>query len=271
MTVIDAHAHLWQRERTPQPWIDPVSMAVIDSDFWLDDLVGMQQRAGIDGAILVQSSNTLQETRDLLRLAGAGPVLGVVGWIDLERDVPGQLAALDTEHLVGIRHLAHQDPDPAWLARPGLDFASLGDLPFDLVLRAGQLPIAVRTVADNPGTTFVLDHLGNPPIASGDLHEWSRSLARLAELDNIVVKLSGITPQDDRANWSINDLREPVETGLSLFGPRRILFGSDWPLVEIASDAVSWVAMVRELIPAEHHRAVFSENTQRVYSRGTHA
>lgn len=265
MTVIDAHAHLWQRQRTPQPWIDPVSMAVIDSDFWLDDLVEMQQGAGIDSAILVQSSNTAQETRDLLELAGSGPVLGVVGWMDLGGDVPAQLAALDSEHLVGVRHLAHQDPDPSWLARPGLDFASLGDLTFDLVVRPEQLQIAARTVADNPGTIFVLDHLGNPPISTGDLDEWSRNLTRLAELDNIVVKLSGITLQADRANWSINDLREPVETVLSLFGPSRILFGSDWPLVEIASDAASWVEIVRELVPVQHHSAVFSDNTRRVY------
>lgn len=271
--IIDAHAHLWQRSRTPQPWIDPVSMAAIDQDFWIDDLAAVQAEVGIDGAILVQSSNTVQETADLLALTDHPAVLGVVGWVDLEGDVPAQLAAFDSANLLGIRHLAHQDPDYEWLIRPGLDFAALASagLPFDLVLNPSQLAVAARAVSANPGTHFVLDHLGNPPIASGDLAEWRSGVTRLAALDNVSVKLSGITLQVNWSNWSVDDLREPIETALDVFGPSRMMFGSDWPLVRLASSLTAWIDIVRDFVPTEHHDAVFSGNAERIYLGERHA
>ena len=271
--IIDTHAHLWQRARTPQPWINPTSMAIIDQDFWVDDLVAVQSEVGIDGAILVQSSNSSQETADLLALAGTPAVRGVVGWIDLEADVPAQLAAIDSRYLVGIRHLAHQDPDPAWLVRPGVDFASLAaaDLPFDLVVHPHQLAVAAEAVAANPATQFVLDHLGNPPVSTGELDGWRSGVARLAEFDNVTVKLSGLTLQTNWTDWDVDDLREPIDTALDLFGPARLLFGSDWPLVMLASSLASWIDIVREFIPTEHHDAIFSGNAERVYLGERHA
>ena len=273
MTVLDAHAHLWQRARTPQGWIDPGSMATVDRDFWVGDLAQMQAAAGIDGAILVQSANSAQETLDLLAAATSPSVLGVVGWIDLEADVPAQLAELDTSPLVGIRHLAHEDADPAWLLRPSIDYGALADnnLVFDLVVHSHQLPVAAAAVAANPRTQFVLDHLGNPPIASRDLTPWREGVADIARNENVVAKLSGLTLQVDWADWSIDELREPVETALALFGPSRLIFGSDWPLLLLASDAPSWLEIVRELVPAEHHSAILSDNARRIYLGGNHA
>lgn len=282
MTVIDAHAHLWQRERTPQAWIDPITMTDIDRDFWIDDLVAMQHQAGIDGAILVQSANSAQETLDLLGLAESAAnsghaVRGVVGWIDLRADAPAQLATLRAApgggHLVGIRHLAHQDPDPEWLARPDVDFHSLAErgLTFDLVVFPHQFSSAVTAVAANPGTRFVLDHLGNPPLPASDLTEWRTGIARLAEFDNVFVKLSGIVPHRTAGGWTIDDLREPVQASLSLFGPERMMFGTDWPLVDLATGASSWIEVVRELIPVEDHAAVFTRTAEHFYLEGSRA
>ncbi len=276
MTVIDSHAHLWQRARTPQPWIDAQTMSAIDRDFWIDDLVAMQQRAGIDGAVLVQSVNSLQETLDLLELAAVADesghaVLGVVGWVDLLGDASAQIAALKGarggSHLVGIRHLAHQDPDPQWLASPDVDLRSLAEmgLTFDLVVFPHQLDSAVTAVAANPDTRFVLDHLGNPPVLASSPGEWRSGVTRLAEFENVSVKISGILPHRTAGAWTIDDLREPVATALSLFGPERMMFGSDWPLVDLAADARSWIDVVRTLIPVEHHAAVFGGTVRRFY------
>jgi len=277
MNVIDAHAHLWQRARTPQSWIDPASMAVIDHDFWVDDLAAMQAASGIDRTILVQSTNSAQETRDLLEVASEDSVAGVVGWIDLEADVARQLDALRSarggQKLVGIRHLAHLDPDPEWLLREAVDLTALAanNLVFDLVVHAPQLRTAAAAAAAHPEVSFVLDHLGNPPIASRDLDDWRRDIAAIAALPNVVTKLSGITLQTEWNDWSIDELRKPVEFALDVFGPQRILFGSDWPLVLLASDAPGWVDIVRELIPTEHHDAILSGNAERIYLGGTHA
>ncbi|WP_172592029.1 amidohydrolase family protein [Subtercola boreus] len=277
MRVIDTHAHLWRRSRTPQPWIDPASMAVIDRDFWFEDLALMQRQSGIDGAVLVQSVNDTQESVDLLSLVDGRAVLGVIGWIDLEQDVAAQLAALREQpgghRLLGIRHLAHLDLDPEWLLRPTVDLAALGDagLPFDLVVRADQLGIAEHAVAAHPRTRFVLDHLGNPPLTSGDLAGWRHDLGSLARHENVVVKLSGLTLQTDWSNWSVDDLREPVDVALDHFGPSRVMFGSDWPLVTLASDAPSWVDIVRELVPTALHDNVFGGTAERVYLEEHHA
>jgi L-fuconolactonase len=282
--IIDAHAHLWQRARTPQPWIDPSSMAVIDRDFWIDDLVESQSAAGIDGTVLVQSTNSTRETIDLLRLAGdvSTRVRGVVGWIDLEGDVPGQVAHLRQapggDRLVGIRHLAHVDPDPEWLGRPTLGFDDLAacGLTFDLVVRAYQLPAATAVVAAHPGTRFVLDHLGNPPILGGGHDDWHRDIAALAAFDNVFVKLSGILPHRGTGDGTIgdgtiDDLRSTVEAVLALFGAERVMFGTDWPLVELAADVPSWIENVRELVPAEDWDAVFGATAQRFYLESSHA
>lgn len=274
--VIDSHAHLWRRARTPQPWIDPRAMAVIDADFWMPDLAAIQAASGIDGSIVVQSSNDPGETRDLLELSTGDSIRGVVGWIDLEADVPGQVAELRAcpggEHLVGIRHLVHQDPDPNWLGRAsvghGLEqLAALG-LPFDLVVLPTQLPLAARVIGEHPEVRFVLDHLGKPPIVGGDLVAWHADLAAVAAHPNVVAKLSGLTVEADWASWSAADLAPVVAHALAEFGVERLLWGSDWPLVNLTRGLDDWVAGARYLLPDETHGAIFGANTIRTYFSG---
>jgi L-fuconolactonase len=253
--ILDSHAHLWRRDRTPQPWIDGASMAPIDRDFWLDDLHEAQREAGIDGTILVQSANSASETIDLLSLAADPGVRGVVGWIDLTTDVASQLERVRQtsggDHLVGIRHLAHQDPDDHWLRRPdvgtGLEALAEAGLVFDLVVRPDQLADAAALAAEHPAVTFVLDHLGKPPIAGGDLTVWSAGLRAIAASRNVHAKLSGLVIEADWSTWSIDELREPVELALEAFGPSRLMFGSDWPLTRVTGGLTSWVDAARDL------------------------
>ena len=253
--ILDSHAHLWRRERTPQPWIDSASMAPIDRDFWLDDLHEAQREAGIDGTILVQSANSASETIDLLSLAADPGVRGVVGWIDLTADVASQLESVRQtpggDHLVGIRHLAHQDADDHWLRRPdvgtGLEALAEAGLVFDLVVRPDQLADAAAVVSEHPAVTFVLDHLGKPPIAAGDLAGWSAGLRAVAASPNAHAKLSGLVIEADWSSWSIDELREPVELALEVFGPSRLMFGSDWPLTRLTGGLTSWADAARDL------------------------
>lgn len=289
MTVIDAHAHLWTRARTPQPWIDPASMAAIDRDFGVADLREAQEAAGIDGAVLVQSSNALDETRELLALVDGAAVRGVVGWVDLEGDIARQLVELGgaaaappatavRAGLVGIRHLAHQDPDPAWLGRPavGRGLTALGELglPFDLVVLPEQLALAAEVARAHPGTRFVLDHLGKPPLASGDLTAWRADLATFGGLGNVFAKLSGLAIEGDWTAWSAGDLRGPVEAALEIFGPSRLMFGSDWPLVRLTRGLDGWLAALHELIDglsADERAAVLARTAERTYLEVPHA
>lgn len=238
--VIDAHVHLWDRARHPQDWIEPGS--AIDRDFAAADLVRMLGATGADAAVLVQSTNSLSETADLLAIAATAPVVGVVGWVDLTGDVPGRLAGLDGRLLRGVRHLAHLDPDPRWLGRDdvarGFEALAEAGLAFDLVVRAAQLPLAVEVARAHPGLHLVLDHLGNPTLDA--LDQWRHDLAALAAEPNVVAKVSG------QAGFPAPELSWVLDTALELLGPARLMYGSDWPVAELAEGgAADWAATVR--------------------------
>ncbi|CAN5175487.1 amidohydrolase family protein [soil metagenome] len=274
--IIDAHAHLWRRARTPQPWIDPVTMSVIDSDFWIDDLVAQQNDNGIGRTVLVQSSNTESETLDLLALMATGRIAGVVGWVDLRGNVRTAVASLRSapggHGLVGMRHLVHQDADPDWITGSavgrGLDaLAELG-LPFDLVVRADQMSLAERTVAAHPAVSFVLDHLGKPPLGREGLTAWRRDLASLAAHRNVVAKISGLILEADGFRWTPEMFAPIVAAALEEFGPDRLMFGSDWPLVDLGGGTASWLVALREMLPESSHGAIFGATAARIYGMG---
>lgn len=260
-TVLDAHAHLWQRDRHPQAWIDPLTMSAIDADFWVRDLAGMHASAGITGSVVVQAVNSLAESVDLLAASTHSAISGVVGWIDLTGDAAGQLDELRAgpggTALVGIRHLAHIDPDPFWLLRDdvgaGLEVLGARALPFDLVVRAHQLETARRVAAEHPGVRFVLDHLGNPE----DLAEWRTAITQLAAVPTVSAKLSGL--------GSVGQLREIVGIALEVFSPERLIFGTDWPVALLSGSVAEWTAVVTELVPESAHAAVFGDTARAVY------
>ncbi|MEL7977486.1 amidohydrolase family protein [Isoptericola sp. F-RaC21] len=260
--VVDAHHHLWVRARHPQDWIDPVSMAAIDADFTPADLPAAAH--GVDATVVVQSVSTWSETEDLLDVAAspegrAARVAGVVGWADLfDPALEDRLAALRElpggDRLVGIRSMVQAETDPGYLDRAdvhaGIAAVGAAGLPFDLVVRADQLASCARLVAALPGTTFVLDHLAKPPIASGSLDAWRRDLAALAARPNVVAKLSGLVTEARWDDWTVADLRPVADHALDVFGPDRLLLGSDWPVCLLASGYGRWLAAADELLAA---------------------
>jgi L-fuconolactonase len=275
MRTVDAHVHLWNRQTDPQPWIDPATMHAIDRDFGAAELEAMLRETRIDRAILVQSSNSPGETIRLLQLAAdTEAIAGVVGWLDLTADVTEQLEGIPAElrtGLVGVRHLVHIDPDERWLERADVNdgLAALGraGLTFDLVIRWWQLPLAVRTVQRHPGTVFVLDHLGGVPAQSDELAGWESGIRELAAADNVTAKLSGISGLFT-GDADAPDLGRIVATVFDAFGAHRLMFGSDWPLVQLAAGAAQWRTTIDELLAArspEERLAVLSDTAVRSY------
>jgi L-fuconolactonase len=226
----------------------------------------------------VQTVCVAEETPELLELASRHPVIrGVVGWVDLTApDVDDRIARLRSGPgggvLVGIRHQVQEEPDPRWLLRPdverGLQYVADQDLVFDLLVKPHQLPAAVEVCRRLPQLRFVLDHAGKPDIAAGRLDPWRGELSKLARLPNVAAKLSGLLTEA-RADWTVDQLRPFAAHVLDAFGPRRVLFGSDWPVSTLRADYATVVSVTEQLVAqlSESERAaVFGETASTVYS-----
>ncbi|MFH8496359.1 amidohydrolase family protein [Streptomyces coeruleorubidus] len=273
MTVVDAHHHVWDLSVRDQDWIAEGSP--IRRDFTVKDLVPEARAAGVDRTVLVQTVTVPEETPEFLALADEHEmVAGVVGWTDLTRpDVADELARLRElpggRYLKGIRHQVQGEPDPRWLLRPdvrqGLAAVADAGLVYDLVVLPHQLPACTEAAASLPGLTFVLDHLGKPPIASGALEPWASDLRALAALPNTVCKLSGMVTEADLASWTIDDLRPYAGTVLEAFGPDRLMFGSDWPVCTLAASYGDVLDTARRLTGPADHARIFGATATRVY------
>jgi L-fuconolactonase len=276
---VDAHHHLWDPARRDYPWMDD-SLAPIRRRFGPADLDAAAAPHQIDQTVLVQTVSSTEETEEFLAVAATSArIAGVVGWVELAApDVAGELAALRAAPgggtLVGIRHQVHDEPDPRWLLREevlrGLAAVADAGLSFDLLVRERELPAARAAVERLPQLEFVLDHLAKPRIREGATAPWAGELATLARLPNVTCKVSGLVTEADWAGWTTAQLVPYVRHAAEVFGPERLLFGSDWPVCLLAAGYGEVVAAAEAalegagLAPSERE-AVFAGNARRVY------
>jgi L-fuconolactonase len=245
--IIDAHHHLWTAD---YPWLADEALAPIRRDYTVEDLRAHLRAAGVDRTVLVEASlMQSRETTAFLALADVTPeIVGVVGWASLtDPGLADTLAAhragVGGHLLVGVRDQVQGQPDD-FLDRPevrrGLRVVADAGLVNELVVRVDQLPTVARAAADLADSRFVLDHLGKPRIAAGraGLDEWLTWAAPIAANPNVTAKLSGLVTEVDWAHWTVEDLRPFVAGAIELFGASRLMFGSDWPVCELASSYV---------------------------------
>lgn len=271
--MIDAHHHLWDPARREYPWMAGTALDPIRRPYTVDDLRAVTKAAGVHATVLVQTVSSPEETAEFLSIAEAEPVIaGVIGWEDLEApQIADRLAGL-TSPIVGIRHQVENEPDDEWLLRPavlaGLRAVAAEGLVYDLLVRVDQLPAAATLAGRLPELRLVLDHAAKPPIAAGEWEPWASGVAALAAHENVVCKLSGLVTEADWTGWEVGHLRRYVDHVLDVFGPARLLFGSDWPVCELAAsyelvlDAA--ISLTGSLSDAER-LAVFEHNARAVY------
>ena len=275
--IVDAHHHFWDPSRADYPWMTD-DLAAIRRPFGPDDLAPVLRATGVDRTVLVQTRASVNEALEFLATAAATPfVAGVVGWVDLTdsgvADAISQLrAAPGGEHLVAIRHQVHDEPDPEWLLRDDVrrGIAAVGEagLAYDLLLRPRELPAALAVTQELTDVRFVIDHIAKPPIASRVLQPWADLIRPFGELAHVWCKVSGMVTEADWVSWRPDDLRPYVQHVLDVFGPDRLLYGSDWPVCLVAASYQrvfdSARAALGDLGPTET-AAIFGGNAAEVY------
>ncbi|MFJ7062915.1 amidohydrolase family protein [Streptomyces microflavus] len=260
--LVDAHHHVWDLARRPQPWLDQAAHEPIRRSFGTGELRTAATRAitgrYLETTVAVQCLASLPETRELLALAPDAPLIGaVVGWVDLSSPAVGDTldelrASPGGGYLRAVRHLVQDEPDPGWLQRlaveRGLRAVRDRGLGYDVLVRSHQLAQAVRLAERIPGLPLVLDHAGKPPLADGSLADWERRIRQLAAHPQVRCKVSGLVTEADHARWTTASLRPVWDVLLSAFGPGRLMFGSDWPVCVLAGGWNRWATAVEEFL-----------------------
>ena len=275
--IVDAHHHLWDPARRRYPWMEGAALAPLRREFATPELRRVTAAAGVTSTVLVQTVSDAAETVEFLATAAAsgGLVAGVVGWVDLTGDVPHQLAQLRSgpggSALVGVRHQVEDEDDPRWLLRPAVRAGSAqvarAGLVTDLLVRTDQLAAATELVDALPGARFVLDHGAKPPVGTAAWPGWAAAVADLARRPNVVCKLSGLFTLVPAAAPA-ESLTPTLEHLLETFGPRRLVFGTDWPVSTLAAPYADVVARtVAQLAPlsADEREDVLARTARSTY------
>lgn len=243
--TVDSHHHFWD---TSDPSFDYYWMtddlATIRGRYGPEELRPWLTENGVDRTVVVQTIPSLAETEGFLATAAATDfVAGVVGWVDLlDPAVADTIARLqdrpDGAKLVAIRHQAHDEADPAWLARAdvrsGIEAVLRAGLAYDVLVRSRELPSALALVQSIPDGRFVVDHIAKPNIKAGEMEPWASRMRPLADHPGVFVKVSGMVTEADWNAWTPDDLVPYVRRLLDWFGPERLMFGSDWPVCQLA-------------------------------------
>jgi L-fuconolactonase len=273
MMQIDAHQHFWRIDRGDYFWMSP-DLVPLYRDYGPEDLEPFLRRHGIDRTILVQAAPTVAETEFMLGIAARTPfVAGVVGWVEFtDRDAAGTIARLAEDPLlVGLRPMVQDIADDDWLVRPDLAPAFVALQRHGLVFDALALPrhlSRLLVVADRfPDLPVVIDHGAKPFLRTGVLDPWRADIAALAARPNTVCKLSGLVTEA-RPDWTVDDLRPAVDHLLRVFGPGRLLWGSDWPVANLAGGYDRWHGAALDLLaglPDQEREAVLGGTAERIY------
>ena len=270
---IDAHQHFWSLARGDYGWLTP-ALGVIHRDFGPADLAPLLAAHRITSTILVQAAPTQAETTYLLDIAAKTPfVAGVVGWTDFDApDVAERIATLAADRLlVGLRPMVQDIADDNWLMHPALapafEAMTAHGLVFDALLKPRHIPAMLTVLERHPDLACVIDHGAKPDLVSGDLAAWRDGMSALAAHPGLTCKLSGLVTEAG-PDWTLERLRPVVEHLLASFGPERLIFGSDWPVVTLRTSYAQWFEAAETLLAGlteAQRAAVFGGTAQKLY------
>lgn len=274
MPIIDTHHHFWKYTDKEYGWISD-KMKVIRRDFLPADLHKELKAAGVDGAVSVQARQTVQESDDLLAYAEKNDFLkGVVGWVDLrDKNVDKDLERLSHhKKFKGVRHVVQDEPDDNFILgkafNEGISKLLKYDLRYDILIFEKHLKPSIQFVDQHPKQMFILDHIAKPRIKDRILSPWRENMLELAKRPNVYCKISGMLTEADWDKWTAADLAPYFDSTLQAFGPKRLMIGSDWPVMLVAGKYKQWIDMVKQVVSrysATEQDRIFHKNAIEAY------
>jgi len=275
--TIDAHQHFWDlEEHFDYRWLSKPEHKKIHHSFLPEHLKPHLDEAGIQYSIFVQTQHTVEENRWALRLAEENPyIAGVVGWVNLiGLDCEEQVIRFKEQYpqFIGVRHITQDEPDDNFILREdvlaGLKILEKHQVPFDLLFYVKHLKHVTRLVKHCPNLKMVIDHLAKPEVKAQRLSNWRVNFRLASTFPNVYCKISGLVTEADWANWRRSDLRPFIDLALECFGPDRCMYGSDWPVCELAGTYAEVHAAARECLSklsSAEQAAIFGGTAQKFY------
>lgn len=253
---IDAHQHFWKFDAVKHSWIND-EMAALRTDFLPHHLAPLLNEQGINGCVAVQADESEQENEFLLNLAQENSLIkGVVGWLDfLGADISERLDDYSQFNLMkGFRYIlqgqAQRDIMLSDRFKKNLQLLAKHAFTYDILIFPDQLAYAEKLVSLFPNQAFVVDHMAKPLIKSGEINQWKKEMINLAKHENVSCKVSGMVTEADWRNWKYEDFVPYLEVVFNAFGSKRMLFGSDWPVCNVAGSYSKMINMVKQYTAA---------------------
>jgi L-fuconolactonase len=268
MLKIDAHQHFWKFDPIRDSWIDE-SMSVIQRDFLPEYLEPILKENGLDGCVAVQSDQSEAENDFQLKNADKNSIIkGIVGWVDLcSLKVEERLEYYSQFKLLkGFRHVLQGEPDASFMLQKsfmnGISLLQKFGFTYDLLIFPLHLQNAKTLVQTFPNQPFVIDHIAKPDIKNKNIDDWKRDIKALAELENVSCKVSGMVTEADWNNWQQADFTPYLDVVFEAFGAKRIMFGSDWPVCNVAGGYEKMISIV------QNYTLTLTQNEQELFWGG---
>ena len=248
---IDAHQHFWHYEPVKHGWIDE-EMTVIRKDFLPADLIPIIKGNGVIGTVAVQADQTEYETNFLLGLADEYDFIkGIVGWVDLRNALVKERLAhyAQFKNIKGFRHVL-QGEEPDFMLQPsflnGISALKSYNFTYDILIFPKHLEATIQLVKQFPNQPFVIDHIAKPFIKAGLMDEWAKGMLALSGYENVFCKVSGMVTEADYKQWQPNHFKPYLDVVVEAFGMKRLMYGSDWPVCEVAASYEQVIGIVED-------------------------
>jgi L-fuconolactonase len=272
---IDAHQHFWHYDPAKHVWMNE-QMGVLKHDFLPKDLAPLLKNADIDGCVAVQASQHEDENTFLLQLAADNPFIkGIVGWIDLCADNVAERLEYYQQFptIKGFRHVLHDEPMRDYMLQPaflkGVERLKEANYTYDILIFTDQMQHTLDFAKALPDQKFVIDHIAKPQIKAQTMGNWEKDIKTITEFPNMFCKISGLVTEADWHNWTQDDFKKYLDIVVTAFGTDRIMYGSDWPVCQLAATYQAQYDLVKTYFSTfseSEQNQFFGENATKFYN-----